>query len=242
MGSRVRVIIPWRGGCQYREGALRRVVEWWESTYPMLDIGVSHYPMERGPWCKGMAIWGCGQVADDEIIIIADADVVCDQVHEAVAALDIRRDAPFWGMPHRDVYRLNEQATALYVQNQWKPDATLPRRDIQPYLQRSYAGYPGGGLVVIRGWALNHIPIDPRFTGYGQEDHSWALALSRLVGAPWRGHGILWHLWHPPQPRIRPGIGSLAGINLWHRYRCATTPGAMWSLVEESRAELLRNA
>lgn len=239
------MIIPWRGGCPYRETNLRRVVEWWEQRHPEWVVTVGEYPAGAGGWRKSMAVLAGGPVADTDIVIIADADVVCEQVGLAVDAVSRPRgkglSAPLWAAPHHSVYRLTPAATAMVTSGAWWPTPAATTRKLMPYLERSYASRsPAGGMVVLLGRLLNEVPLDPRFIGWGQEDHSWALALSMLGGAHWQGRGLLWHLWHPETPRVQPGIGSTGGLHLWHRYRTASTPRAMRELVGEAHAEIER--
>lgn len=236
----IRVIIPWRRGCQLREAALSRVMLWWEQNHPDWDLSVGEYPEESGAWCKSMAVVAAGPFASDDLVIVSDADVVCEQVELAVDALRRKEPRYLWAMPHRTVYRLTDHATQSVVDRTWWPSRVATLRELQPFLTRSYSGYPGGGLVVLHGHVLNAVPLDPRFLGWGQEDHSWSLALGMLAGAPWRGQGQLWHLWHPPAPRTQPGIGSLDGLRLWHRYRAAANPVAMRSLIREAHTEIKR--
>ena len=242
-----RVIIPWRGGCSRREANLRRVVSWWEQHHPEWALTVGEYPEEAGGWRKGMAVLAAGlPVAVADVVIVSDADVICEQVELAVEVVSGKRrhrgtpTQPLWAMPHRDVYRLNESATQMVCDGTWWPAQVTTTRELRPYVARSYAGFAGGGLVVLRGQLFNEVPMDPRFVGWGQEDHSWALALSMLGGAPWRGHGVLWHLWHPQAARLYPGVGSDAGLHLWQRYRAASTPPEMLSLIGEARQEIRR--
>lgn len=235
MTTPVEVIIPWRGGCHYREGALLRVLRWWKENHPDWGVRVGEYPEELGPWCKGLAVRAVGEVDDDTVVIVSDADVICEEVGQAVASVANLGESWSWAMPHLTVARLNELATAKYIHGGLYSLADMEVQGRGANVMRVYKGYPGGGLVVLRGEALNRVPIDPRFRGYGQEDHSWSLGLHQLAGAPWRGRGTLWHLWHPPQLRMRPGVGSNAGLLLWNRYRGATTPEAMRALVSEAR-------
>lgn len=230
------VIIPWRGGDAHREAALIRVKGWWKENHPDWDIRVGDYPSSHGGWCKSLAIVSAGPVDDDEIVVVADADVVCEQVDLAVNIIISGRH--LWAMPHRTVYRLTEHATESVINRSWWPSEVASMRQLQPFLLRSYSGYPGGGMVVLTGAVLNRIPMDPRFIGWGQEDHSWSLALSALAGAPWRGRGSLWHLWHPASPRAYPGVGSIGGLQLWHRYRSASNARGMADLVLEARQEI----
>lgn len=230
------VIIPWRAGDAHREAALNRVTDWWRETHPDWDVRIGDYPSTMGGWCKSLAVISAGPIEDDEIVVMSDADVICEQVDMAIKVITSGRH--LWAMPHRTVYRLTEHATASVIDKSWWPTSVPTQRQLQPFILRSYAGYPGGGLVVLTGKVLNRIPMDPRFIGWGQEDHSWSLALSALAGAPWRGRGSLWHLWHPPSQRAYPGIGSPDGLSLWHRYRSAANSQAMGDLVSEARQEI----
>jgi len=144
-------------------------------------------------------------------LIIADADVWCDGVPEAVAA--VRRGAG-WAIPHYRVLRLTKPATAEVLESGCWPT----RRTSTTYAQRPYPGRPGGGMVVLSRETYERVPLDPRFVGWGQEDESWALALGTLVGPSWRGLADLYHLWHEPAPRQSRAFGSAASMRLYNRY------------------------
>lgn len=69
----------------------------------------------------------------------------------------------------------------------------------------------------------------------GQEDESWALALTCLHGQPWRGDADLIHLYHPPAPRVSRRKGSPESWALYRRYRdAARDRAAMSRLVKEA--------
>jgi hypothetical protein len=235
----VQVIIPWRSGCPYREAALGKVIHWWQKNHPDWPVTIADFPIRFGEWRKGMALALVGNVDPRSVVIVSDADVICKEVDIAVQAVDpTNPESQFaWAMPHRDVQRLNELATSRAIYDGWWPLQDWSRRELREHVERMYPGFPGGGMVVMTGHVFNTIPIDPRFAGWGQEDHSWSRALHMLAGAPMRGHGILWHLWHPKEPRIKPGIGSEHGLRLWNEYRSAATPEAMRSMIRTARAE-----
>jgi hypothetical protein len=89
-------------------------------------------------------------------------------------------------------------------------------------------------MTVLTRETYEQVPLDRRFAGWGQEDESWALALTCLTGAPWRGDAPLWHLWHPPQDRASRRWGSGASRALWARYcQAAADPDAMRALLAE---------
>lgn len=211
----VELIIPWLPGCPYREAAWR----WLEPKY--------HYPVRlalgRNPWCNGEAVNRAISESNADICAIADADVWCDGLPEAIAA--VAEGAP-WSIPHRVVYRLSEAGTAAVI-------GGAPF-DNQPLAQTPYTGIAGGGYVVARRETMLDIPLDSRFIGWGQEDASFAVALNTLAGPKWRGTAPLYHLYHPPQQRMSRRTGSMAGRALERRYMAAHgNPAQMRALVDE---------
>jgi hypothetical protein len=160
-----------------------------------------------------------------DVLVVADGDVWSAGIGEAVEAVAAGRP---WAMPHGDVRRLTKEATDLVL-------AGDPFDETLPLDRRPYAGFVGGGMVVVRSDVYRQVPLDLRFVGWGQEDESWGAALRCLFGDPWRGETPLWHLWHEPQPRRSRRIGSSAGQLLAGRYQRAAKAGAdaMWDLVRE---------
>lgn len=215
----VEVIVPWRPGCEHREVALA----WVAPRYPW-PVTVATAP--DGPWCKAAAVTTAAAASSAEILVIADADVWCDGTELAVQAVI---DGHPWAIPHTRVHRLTPGATAVMLAGR-EPD---PAYRVE---ERPYRGVMGGGIVVLPRETYLHCPLDPRFTGWGQEDISFGLALQTLAGTRWRGTADLIHLWHPPQPRMSRKIGSVYGRRLHHRYELALNdPAAMSRLVEEAR-------
>lgn len=246
----VWVVIPWRAGCPYREDAFDFVTRWWMTSYPDWPVVVGPWPEEWGPWRKGCAVRNAGiHPGPNDVVVVSDADVIPIGVGEAVDSIGSAsrgRAVVRWAMPFRMVYRLTQVGTRLVTSGRLGlPTGPLPS-SMSGVVQESYVGSAGGGTVVLRGDVFNTVPIDPRFAGYGQEDLSWSLALHRLVGAPTMRSDPLWHLWHPPQARMRRGattsrgVGSEAGLRLWQRYRQATTPKVMQALLTETENEFTR--
>lgn len=210
----VAVAVPWQPGCPHREAAWAFVKPLW--PWPVIE------GTNSGPWCKANAVMDALDRTDADIVVVADADVWADTTLavEAVAA------GAGWAMPHRFVHRLTATATEQVLAG-----GELGG-DVE---QKPYRGMAGGGIVVLRRCTALDVPLDPRFVGWGQEDKSWAAALSTFHGGPWRGSEPLWHLWHPPQARMSRTIGSRASEALWHRYRRAQhRPDAMRALLEEA--------
>lgn len=182
-----------------------------------------------GPWCKARAVEDALSRATGRILVVADADVWCDGVPAAVAKV---KAGAAWAIPHYLVRRLTMPATLeVLASGNWPI-----RRTTTTYAQPPYPGRPGGGIVVLSRESYAKVPMDPRFTGWGQEDESWALALGTLLGRSWRGLADLWHLHHPPAARQSRNFGSQASMNLHRRYVVAhRQPRRMEALVAEVR-------
>lgn len=199
---RVEVVVPFLGGCPHRD----RAWSWCERRYEWpvtLASGGS-------PWCKARAVMPAIERSCADVVVVADADVWCEGLGEAVDAV---ADGAPWALPHTLVRRLTEDGTAAVLAGaDWRS---------QPLEQSPYSGMLGGGYVVARRETLLDVPLDPRFVGWGQEDHSWGMALSTLLGELWRGRADLVHLWHPPQQRMTRKYGSAEGRALWRRYSYA---------------------
>jgi hypothetical protein len=179
-------------------------------------------------WCKARAVADALARAVGQVLVVADADVWCDGVPAAVAA--VRRGAA-WAIPHYRVCRLTRPATDEVLRSGAWPGRPVPTT----YAQRPYPGRPGGGIVVLSRDTYAKAPIDPRFTGWGQEDESWALALGTLAGRCWRGTADLWHLWHDPAPRLNRTTGSRQSMMLHRRYSLAARqPARMRALLAEA--------
>ncbi|WP_079251621.1 hypothetical protein [Streptomyces sp. MP131-18] len=198
-------MIPWRGGCPHREASLAWLLPRWRRA--------GHEPIlaeaPPGPWSKAAAVADGLRHTGADVLVIADADVWTGGIPAAVDA--VRSGWP-WGIPHGDVHRLDQDATAAVLAG-----APLGGGLVQP----AYRGFEGGGITVLPRQVYEQVPLDPRYRGWGQEDESHALALRTLAGPPWRGDAPLWHLWHPPQARDSRRWGSLASRALYRRYRHA---------------------
>lgn len=221
----VSVLVPWRETAE-RAPLWAFLRELWAARHPDWQLVEGACP--DGPWRKGVAVADALSRADGDVLVVADADVWCDGVADAVAALS---NSVRWAIPHHRVLRLTKSATAEAVESGGWPTV----RTSFTYAQRPYVGYPGGGLVVLPREMYDEVPIDPRFAGWGQEDESWALALRVLGGREWRGTADLWHLWHAPQPRQSRFIGSTASRLLWRRYYAARDGVRMRALIAEAR-------
>ncbi len=150
----VAIVVPFRGGCAYRERAWEYIQHLYAEHHP--DWQVIEASAPEGPWNKGAALNLALTDCDAEIIVQADADVWTDGLAAAVEAV---ADGAAWAVPHLNVHRLTEEATAAIL-------AGAPWQD-QPLDQRPYKGIEGGGIVVAPRGVIHSIPVNSAFTGWG---------------------------------------------------------------------------
>jgi hypothetical protein len=202
----VAVLVPFTSNEPWRVRARNHVVAWYATAgYEVIEGTCPE------PWRKAVAVAGAARRTDADILVVADADCLCDGVDQAATAVF---SGATWAVPHNLVHRLDETATEA-VYDGTDPEATTGR------LQRPYVGFAGGGIVAIARTVYDRVPLDPRFEGWGGEDSSWALALTCLAGEPARFAAPLFHLFHPPAPRMSRRWGTAAGRALEIRYRLA---------------------
>lgn len=219
----VSVLVPWNPTPD-REP----VWSWLRPRWVALGYEVVEGRAPEGPWCKAAAVADALDRSAGDVLVLADADVWCDDV--AWAVQEVQDGAP-WAMPHWEVCRLDRASTdAVLV-------GAAPLGRGLTYDRRPYVGRRGGGMTVLQREAYERVPMDPRFLGWGREDDAHALALRCLLGGERRGFADLWHLWHEPQPRPALGKGSPESEALNARYVAAKRdPVAMRSLLDEARA------
>lgn len=210
------VVVPWRPGCPHRQAAW----QWVKHRYETAGYPVVEGTCPDGPWVKALAVADAISQTDDDVLIVADADVWCPGLPEAIERIATRPVV----IPHGKVIRLTEHGTRQYMAGERWPEAEDERR-----------GMAGGGMVILTRDTWNRAPLDPRFRGWGQEDSSWATALTTITGKICRFSHPLIHLWHPPQPRMNRATGSVEGRDLEARYLdVARDPARMEALLAEA--------
>lgn len=224
------VAVPYRETDQHRTDALA----WTTTRWRRLGLEPSLGVLDSPDWCKAEAVRQAITDRPSQIVVIADADCWSDGIPEAINR--VCNGAP-WVIPHHKVHRLSLEATTDVLAGR-EPHEQMPLDPFHEGLPGiAYAGVMGGGIVVCRRDVYEQCPLDPRFVGWGQEDEAFGLALRCLYGPPVRLSAPLWHLWHPPQPRLNRGTGSEAGLALYRRYsKAKRRPDEMRALIDEGRA------
>lgn len=188
----VSVLVPYRSECPGRKRVWRWLEARWRAAFPTWEIVEAGD--DGGAWAKGAAVARAVERSAGEVLVVVDADVWCPAIAAAVGVVE---EGATWSVPHRQVARLTERATARVLAGDLDVElAPEESRNVHP---PRYSGMIGGGAVVIRRDAYLEAPLDPRFRGWGCEDHAWGIALLTLHGKPIRPDtGNLIHLWHPP--------------------------------------------
>lgn len=224
--SEVAVLIPFGNSTPWRRRALEYTQIWYEKNLKDARIYLGFH---AGPWCKAKAVSKALADSHEPVLVVADADCVTSGIQEAVRAV---QQGAAWAIPHLKVYRMSREAT-LRIYSGATP-GSLTGRSI--WLdQRPYKGFEGGGITVLRRDVYLDCPLDPAFTGWGQEDEAWAVALNSLHGAPWRGQAPLYHLWHEKPSRLTRYAGSAASLARLEQYKEARARNSWEKLLRNAR-------
>lgn len=227
---RFDIVIPWSPANDlHRKRAFQWVVRQYQLNYPESNIIIGTCDHSKA-FNRSEALLRGAMQSDAPVLVCADADV---WTHIG-PAVDFANTVG-WAVPHLMIHRLAPDSTHQVLMGA----APHPRMLLSDDNERDRAPYRGnvsGTLLVIRRDALFDVPPDIRFVGWGQEDQAWGTALNLLVGKPWRGKNPLYHLWHPPAPRMDRVNGSMDSVALWKRYaQCARDHDTMRSLLNESK-------
>ena len=222
----VGVLIPFGNETPWRSKALEYTKTWYEER---LEGSPIHVGIHTGTWSKAQAVAQALSRSREPVIVIADADCVTPGLQDAVHAV---RQGAAWAVPHLKVYRMSPEATCQIYEG--VPPGSLTGRT-RWLDQNPYKGFEGGGVTVLRREVYLDCPLDPAFTGWGQEDEAWAVSLNSLHGAPWRGVAPLYHLWHEKPARQSRYAGSAASVARLAQYKEAQLTGDWTNLLEEAR-------
>jgi hypothetical protein len=206
---RTAVLIPFASVDGYRCAALDWVRMRWriQGYEPIVGRG------DTAAWSKAAAVRDALDRSDADVLVVADADVWCNEIARAIRAVET--GATRWAVPHRLVVRLTEAATRRVY-------AGEPLSRQLPAVKAHATGVVGGGIVVLTRELYNDVPLDPRFIGWGGEDHAWGYALHHIAGPCWRNPDAdLFHLWHRSDAVDDAHFGSSANDALYRRYRDA---------------------
>lgn len=201
----VEVCIPWRPTAD-RLPAFNRCITFWRDNGFSIHLGDS----DGVTFSKSQALNRAVKKTDADIVILADADTLPDNINQVTDAIHCIDAA--------DAHMVFPFTWYHYV------DADhVETEDLSTITDYSTVEHSTGGIVVIRRstyWAAGG--FDERFVGWGHEDCSFAYAVTTMFGEQ-RLPGIVWSFEHPSVIRS-PSDGN---VELGGRYR-----DAKWNTVE----------
>jgi hypothetical protein len=163
---------------------------------------------ESVPFSKSVAVNDAARKAKGDVFVIVDADgyVSADAVLHCATQIRkaISKKQRLWYVPYRQFYRLTEDATNRILESNpndpyvcTTPPPEQCTLDTDP--SGSQHGHWYGAMIqIMPREAFNEIGgWDPRFRGWGGEDHAAMRALDTLY---WRHKTMpiqVLHMWHP---------------------------------------------
>ena len=184
--------------------------KYWQTQLPEAEIVVGidekSHRNPKIPFSKSCAVNNAASRAHGDIFVIVDADGYAMPEHILTCAEKIRkarkRGNRLWFIPYRQFFRLTEAATAKVLKSSpEKPCrfSTPPPANCILDAGGSQHGHWFGALIqilpreafdIVGGW-------DPRFRGWGGEDHAIARATDTIYWMHKTLPGQVLHLWHP---------------------------------------------
>lgn len=236
----VTVIIPVRLPMQEdRSRNLGFVRAWWDALGYRVRYATATSDI---PWCKGR-LWNEALAkVDTPLTILTDADIVMPQgVDHAVEAI---RSGVAGFTRFGMVIRLSDMATKFLLSG-GNPIHATPRYTHRMMLEENITNsWPGQVPIIGKTELLRQVPFDPRFIGWGGEDHAWGFAAKTMFKARldewgmelpyWATRNDVVHLYHAPQERMNRQHGSPECEALHARYKMADgKPKKMEQILKE---------
>jgi hypothetical protein len=228
----ISFLIPFRD-----DGIRLPAHEWllarWEAEWPDAEFIV-----EPGddliPFSKTVAVNACAARSHGEILVILDADTWAAP-HIIDTGVQIAASGG-WALPDY-IYRLNQTATSQLLTQ--PPTTPWPEFTVD---DTDWAGHVTGAIHILPRHAFDTVGgMDPRFRGWGGEDHAFSLALDTLHQHRTVLANRIYHLYHP-RPLNPAGVHGWPGQThrnnpLNYRYiQALNDPTAMRSLLAEAHA------
>ena len=195
MSDSVTVIAFAPTGANDRRIAWQHCRRFWDA----LGLTVVECRADEADYCKAAVAHAGADAAQGNILVFADADCLVDPraLHECIDAISNgHADA---ASPKTVTQRLTaEESQMVYC-------GAIPGRGLK--IQAYRAQDCGGVFVASREFWKRTGGMDTRFHGWGGEDGSYG-AVCRSMGNLHRAEGVMYHLWHEPQPTRKDGAYS----------------------------------
>lgn len=217
----MKITFPFRPRCEWRKKTFPLVQQAYRDILPAVEqitVDTDHEVFNRAA-----ARNKCVRMAGDGVVVIADADILPNR-EALLSAIEAAKD----GGMHLgyDYYRaLMRESTERLLLRGGDPD-TLP---ISHDSTDSTAG-----IIVIRAdewWKAGG--MDERFHGWGAEDTAFACQARTLLGPLTWHKGVVNHLWHPSEVRVKSHQYQRNMALLREYEKCEGDPDAIQTLIGE---------
>jgi glycosyltransferase involved in cell wall biosynthesis len=204
----ISILIPFRGSDpnSQRTKNFEWLSEYWAKQLPGAEI-IEGYDAELDqPFSKAAAVNNAVSWAKGDILAVIDADGYVSPDVILKCATEIRRararGQKLWFVPYRKFYRLTKEASSLLLASDPANPIkfTCPPRpehmqgDTDPNVGHWYGAMvqimPKEAFDAVGGW-------DPRFRGWGGEDHAAMRAMDTLYWPHKTMPTQVLHVWHP---------------------------------------------
>jgi glycosyltransferase involved in cell wall biosynthesis len=225
--SGISVLVPlhftdpeWRTG--RRAKTWRWLEQYWRSI-PGLELVIGDdegAEREHITFSKSVAVNDAVEKSRGDILAIMDADgfLPIEAIIRCAKEIRLARERGYklWMMPYRQLFRLTEEASDRMLESnpadplqielpppdgdfinkemfRWREDpkfAATPVWKIGHWYGAMAQIMPREAFYEVGGW-------DPRFRGWGGEDHAAMVAMDTLYGPHKTLPGAVMHLWHP---------------------------------------------
>ena len=216
LGSGISLLVPLHlNNQEERARNWNWLKAYWKANLPGAEIVIGsdeEAQTTKVPFSKSVAVNNAASVASGDVFVIIDADVYISIETILRAAKEIRlarkRGYRLWLMPYRRMYRLTAKASSKVLKSDPKspfeyscppPDGSFTNTVLHQGIHVTKIGHWYGAMIqimpkeafeLVGGW-------DPRFKGWGGEDHAAMVAMDTLYSPHKTLPDQVLHLWHP---------------------------------------------
>lgn len=184
--------------------------KFWKDQLPKAEIIIGRdqisWDNPKIPFSKSAAVNNAASKAKGDIYVIVDADGYISISAILYCATKIRRSIEkgyrLWYIPYRQFYRLTEEASQYVLRSSpkrpYKFTTPPPKICIQNTSGSQHGHWFGAMIQILPKEAFEEVGgWDPRFRGWGGEDHAAMRATDTLYWPHKTLSSQVLHIWHP---------------------------------------------
>lgn len=211
----ISFIVPFASDEPHRVKHFHYVKTYLES-FPDSEVVVAA-EMANGEFSRAKSRNAGAEMASGDVLAFVDADSVVIHEWTNMGVALIRSGHTGIYLPFHEYRNLDEAGTTAWYEGR---NGDLTCEHVLPSPATPIPAV--SGVVMVSAETFKKVWYDERFTGWGEEDRAFEIAISTLFEPTRRGQGTLWHLWHPAPESARFGNPHFAANQaLADRYRAA---------------------